>query len=119
MQPTDIKSMDTSNNFQEKPIWIFITLIVILIGATPACSELFLDFFPDLKEYQRWVKLSFIAIFIFVLGATWWKEEQKKREQDMSDDEKLEKSVRQALWMTWRQNFFRHYPLNIKRQEGK
>ena len=110
MKLTGIKSTDKNNSFQEKPGWIFITLIIILIGATPAFSELFLDFFPDLKEYQGWVKLSFIAIFIFVLGATWWKEEQKKREQDMSEGEQLEKSVKQARWMTWRQKIFKHYP---------
>ena len=108
-----IESEDKNNNFQEKPIWIFITLIIILIGAAPAFSELFLDFFPNLKEYQGWVKLIFIIVFIIILGVTWWREEQKRRNENISEDEQLERNIKKAIWITWKENVFRSYPLNI------
>ena len=100
-------------SFQERPIWIFFTAVIILISATPAINDLVLDFFPNLRKYQRWVKLFAIFISFVILGAIWRKEQQKKKNQNISEDEQEKKYIRKALWRTWRQKIFKNWPLNI------
>ena len=100
--------------FFQGPIWIFITLIFVLIGTAQNFSELILDFFPKLDNYKRWIQILFMAtgfslpLFLYYI----WVKKQKHRDSE-SEDERLEKAFKKAKWMTRRQNIFKHYPLNI------
>ena len=105
---------DLNKDFQQRPKWVFIMLIITLIGVAPNFSELILDFFPTLTNCKKWIKLLFIVIALLILGSVYWLEEQIYLAPDkISKDELLEKIIKKAKWFTWQQNIFNHYPLNI------
>ena len=41
---------ELNEDFQQRPAWIFVTVLIILIGVSPAFSDLVLDFFPILSN---------------------------------------------------------------------
>ena len=123
------KSTEKNQSSYQKPIWesfvwVSVTLIIILIGAAPPGSELILDFFPELKPCQKWIKVVFISVFLFILFCAWWWRKHKKTDigQDsLSFDElskrdellKEKKIMRKFHCLTWRQKIFKNWPLNI------
>ena len=113
---------ESQKNFQQRPKWVFITLIIILIGASPAFSELILDFFPQFNHYRGWIKLFFIIIGFIILFSVYWIEKQKYRDPDkisrdeynkISRDEDMKKTYRQYRWIVWKQRILKDYPLEI------
>ena len=112
------------NKEQKEKIWVFIALFsafVAWIGSTPFCSGLFLDFFPELNDYKKWIQLLFILfglfiIVIFLFGFIYWKS-KKKHSDKISRDEDIKKGYRQYKWIVWKQNIFKNYPLSIVKIE--
>jgi len=105
---------ELQKNFQQRSAWIFATLVIILIGASPACSDLVLDFLPHWKKYQGFIKLVFITMGFLVLSTIYWKEKKKEPLQNhMSDEDKRNYCIKELKWDFWKQNIFRNYPLNI------
>ena len=103
------------NQEKKEKLWIFITLFSILmawIGLTTLFSALFLDFFPRLNDYKKWIQLSFILFGLFIFGFIYWRSE-KKHPDKVSRDEDMKKTYRKYRWIVWKQNIFKHYPLNI------
>ena len=101
-------------DFQQRPGWIFITLIIGLIGVAPNFSEQVLDFIPDWTIHKKWINLFFIVIGFILLYAVYWIEEQKHHDPDkISEDESDEIDTKKVKWFIWRQKIFKRYPLNI------
>ena len=103
------------NQEKKEKLWIFITLFSILmawIGLTTLFSALFLDFFPRLNDYKKWIQLSFILFGLFIFGFIYWRSE-KKHPDKVSRDEDMKKTYRKYRWIVWKQNIFKYYPLNI------
>ena len=106
-------------DFQQRPGWIFATLFILLIQASSAFNGLILDFFPELNSYwQGRLKVFFIIGVSFLFGwIYWWSMIQKKQKDPdsnkRSEKESLEKAGERYKWLIWRQNIFKHYPLNI------
>ena len=103
----------TSNkDFQKRPIWVFITVIIILIGSAPAFNELILDFKPHWCLYSKWIKLSYIVVFFIIMIKTYWdwhiKEEPPSNEKHPRN-EPVKKSWRRIVIM----NLFKEYFFNI------
>jgi len=73
---------ELQKNFQQRPAWIFATLVIILIGTSPAFSDLVIDFFPNWKKYQGIIKLFFIIMGFLILSVIYWKEKQKNFHPD-------------------------------------
>lgn len=105
---------ELNKDFQQRPAWIFVTVIIILIGASSAFSDLILDFVPNLKKYQGVIKIIFITIGFSILYTIYWKEKQTHLDPDkMSIDERANYYGKKVEWSIWRKNVFKHYPLNI------
>ena len=106
---------------QDRPAWIFFTMFVLLVQTSPSASDLILDIFPSLYNYEKWIKLSFIAVTLFVFGWVYWFYEIKKKSKinpdKMTREEKVnylgKKAEKEYKRLTWRQNIFKSYPLNI------
>ena len=109
---------ESKEDFQQRPVWIFITIIILLIQVAPNCSNLALDFYPELSSFWQGIwKLIFIVFGIFMFGLIyWWDVIQNQESYDpdkISKEERLEKVIRATKWFIWRQNIFKYYPLNI------
>ena len=112
------KSKERESDFQQRPDWIFITIVILLIEASPDFSDLILDFLPKLNRYwQGGLKSSFIIIGLVLFAwIYWWNELQRKKSYDpikISEDEFIKRATKKAKWLTWKQNIFKYYPLNI------
>ena len=106
-------NQDKKSDIDRNPLWIFITLIIVLIGASPAFSDLVLDFFPDLNQYQKWIKLFFILIFWSSLGLVYWQEKHLKYDKATWSEADLDKTTKEVIFQTRLQMIFKDYPLNI------
>ena len=105
---------ELNKDFQQRPAWIFVTVIIILIGASPAFSDLILDIVPNLKKYQGLIKIIFIIIGFFILYIIYWKEKQKPLDPNKTSiTEQVDYYRKKIEWSIWRKNIFKHYPLNI------
>ena len=112
---------ELEKDFQQRPAWIWISIIVSVITTSiyisPILSNLVIDFFPNFTNYKKWIQLSFI-ITVFVISAVcsylFWKANQKKQKIDkMSMTEKANSYGKRAKWLTWRQNIFNAIKLGI------
>ena len=106
---------ELQNRLQQNPAWIFLMLIVILIGASPSFTNLVLDFCPNTCiHYKKWITFFFIVIGILLFSLIYWLYNKKRHDSNkMTKDELLEKSIKKAQWgVTW-QNIFKYYPLNV------
>ena len=109
-------NQEKKTDFEKKPLWVFITLIIILIGASPAFSDLILDFFPELNTYwQGGLKLLFIALGFLVLYSVYWKSKKEHFDYDKANsfEHTLDRSIKEAIFKTRLQMIFKYYPLNI------
>ena len=106
---------ELKKDFQKRPAWIFITVILLLIQASLSFTSLVLDFFPSWMSYKKWINLFFIIVGFFLFGLIyWWDEIRRRKSHDpnkMSEDERKKKNAKE--WSTWRQNIFKYYPLNV------
>ena len=106
-------------DFEKKPRWVFITLIIILIGASPAFSDLILDFLPELNNYwQGILKLLFIVFGFLILFFVYWQSKKcvldygKANEFEYLDNI-VKKSIKKTIFKTRMQTVFIEWPLNI------
>ena len=71
---------ELEKDFQQRSAWIFVTVLITLIGVSPVFSDLVLDFFPILSNF--WIsilKLLFIIVSLFLFGLIyWWDKIQRK-----------------------------------------
>ena len=123
---------ELKTGFQERPLWILATIIILLIQASPAFTDLLLDFFPNWTYDKRWISLCFIVGGFFLFCLIYWflgtislksRNPNKIKEDDeyfikkprwfsnfkydlskMSEKEKDEYFIKKAQWLTWRQN---------------
>lgn len=103
-----------NNDFQKGGWWIFITLTLALIGATPSFNKLILNFVPNLSDlHQGIIKIGFVMTVVIISLSIWWKKTQYEEEQNKSDEELLEESIKEAKWLTLKQHIFKRWPLNI------
>ena len=101
-------------DFQQRPKWIFATLVILLIQSSSTFSTLLLDFVPKLNDHKKWVQLLFIIIGILIFQIIYWIEKQKHRAPDkISEKESLKKATKKYKWLIWREKIFKHYPVNI------
>lgn len=104
----------SKENFQQRPSWIFITIIIILIQASSSFSDLILDFFPTWINYEGWIKLFFIIAVSLFLGRIYWKEQKQNYFSDkISDYDKMMSEWNEAKRQVLIENIFKHYPLNV------
>ena len=105
---------ELEKDFQQRPVWIFITVFILLIQTSPSFADLVVDFAPNWINYKKWINLFFIIFMLLLFMGLYWLDKPKHRDPDnMSKDESIEKSIRKVKWLTWKQNIFKHYPLNI------
>ena len=115
-------NQNKKSDFEKKPLWVLITLIIILIGASPAFSDLILDFFPKLNNYwQGSLKLLFIGLGSVIFFIYWKLQIKKHLNYDKADeseyldklDKIIKKSIKIGIFKTRLQIIFIDWPLNI------
>ena len=72
----------SDKDFQKRPLWVFITIIIVLIGSAPAFNELILDFKPNWCIYSKWIKLIYIVVGFCILAGTYWSWRKKESDPD-------------------------------------
>ena len=101
-----------NKDFQKQPLWVFFTLIIILISSASNFNELILDFQPNWSSYNKWIKSIYIGVFIFIMiGAYWaWHIKEDYPDPDNpSTEEFFKKSWKRILI----KSLFKDYFFNI------
>ena len=109
----------SEKDFQKQPLWVFITIIIVLIGSAPAFNEFILDFKPNWCAYNKWIKLTYIGTCIFILIGAYWFWHKKRSDPDPDKpfgDETFDEFINKQK-RSWKKMFikalFKEYFFNL------
>ena len=113
----DKESKKIQKDFQQRPFWIFFTVMIGVIGAAPSFSGLVLDFFPQWVDNKGCIKMLFIIICFLILCSVYWIKKLISRDKDkLSEDEKenlrTKKNLKKVKWLAFTREL-KNFPLNV------